>query len=299
MGSVKWPVVNGTAMRVTKLDSCGRVAFGEKARVSSDGFVSIAATADVDDGEEITVTNAQGVDCVKVPARPKIKGVTLVVTFCAVDPEMYSAVSGQAAIYDPVSGDAIGFVMDTAVRPSDVRFALESWSEVPGVVCSDDVTAQFGYLLWANCQGGVLGDYTLENGAVTFQMTNIKTLDGNGWGVGPYNVFHDADGDPAALPEALSPTEHFRAMLTDIAPPENSDGLIPLDDPDAAAATGATAGAPGSWTPADRNRPDMFAAMAGITASPTTAWTTGQSVVLEDGSRAYWDGDSWVEGVAP
>ena len=35
---------------------------------------------------------------------------------------------------------------------------------------------------------------------------------------------------------------------------------------------------------------------AGLTASPTTAWTTGQYVLLRDGSMAHWAGTAWVAG---
>lgn len=64
----------------------------------------------------------------------------------------------------------------------------------------------------------------------------------------------------------------------------------------AAASTTATAGAPGTFdgaTPADA------AALATITASPATAWTTGQYVVLGDGNEAYWDGSAWNSGASP
>lgn len=62
-------------------------------------------------------------------------------------------------------------------------------------------------------------------------------------------------------------------------------------------ATGATAGIPGSITPTGAVLPANLAAMTGKTASPTTAWTTGQYVVLGDGSVCHWSSTAWVEGV--
>jgi hypothetical protein len=38
--------------------------------------------------------------------------------------------------------------------------------------------------------------------------------------------------------------------------------------------------------------------MASVIATPTSAWTTGQHVVLGDASKTYWDGDSWNAGQA-
>jgi hypothetical protein len=66
------------------------------------------------------------------------------------------------------------------------------------------------------------------------------------------------------------------------------------------AATGATGiTSPGTFTPPGAMAPPNLAAMSGVTASPATAWTTGQYVVLGDGSQAHWNGTAWVAGVAP
>lgn len=63
-------------------------------------------------------------------------------------------------------------------------------------------------------------------------------------------------------------------------------------------ATVATAGTPGSF---NGEAPETFAELlaSGITASPATAWTTGQSVELGDASDAHWNATTWVAGVAP
>lgn len=62
------------------------------------------------------------------------------------------------------------------------------------------------------------------------------------------------------------------------------------------AATGATAGTPGEFTPAGSITPMGLSDLDTVTASPETAWTTGQYVPLGDTTHAYWDGDVWVEG---
>ena len=64
-------------------------------------------------------------------------------------------------------------------------------------------------------------------------------------------------------------------------------------------ATGATAGLPGSFTPAGATPPFALANMTGITASPGTNWTVGQHVELGNGSDAHWNGTIWVAGVHP
>jgi hypothetical protein len=64
-------------------------------------------------------------------------------------------------------------------------------------------------------------------------------------------------------------------------------------------ATGATAGTPGTFTPAGADAPADLAACASLTATPATAWATGEHVVLGDATHAFWDGAAWAGGEAP
>lgn len=63
-------------------------------------------------------------------------------------------------------------------------------------------------------------------------------------------------------------------------------------------ASGATAGTPGDFTPEGSHAPYDLAGLGGVTADPDTAWTTGQHVVLGDGSQAHWNGTAWAAGAA-
>lgn len=62
-----------------------------------------------------------------------------------------------------------------------------------------------------------------------------------------------------------------------------------------------TAGA--DWSPTPMTRPANHAELLTIvplpTASPATAWATGQSIQCQDGSRVHWNGTAWIAGVAP
>jgi hypothetical protein len=65
-------------------------------------------------------------------------------------------------------------------------------------------------------------------------------------------------------------------------------------------ATGAGPGTGnGSYTPAGATPPANFAALTTVTANPATAWTTGQRIVLADGSLAHWNGTAWIVGPKP
>ncbi|WP_411120604.1 hypothetical protein [Streptomyces sp. x-19] len=63
-------------------------------------------------------------------------------------------------------------------------------------------------------------------------------------------------------------------------------------------ATGATAGTPGSFTPTGAVVPASLDDLAAVTATPTSAWTTGKYVALGDGSNAFWSGTAWTAGKA-
>ncbi len=67
------------------------------------------------------------------------------------------------------------------------------------------------------------------------------------------------------------------------------------------AATGATAGTPGTWTPAGSTPPANAAAATSVAATPGTAWTTGQYVqgaTAGTGGEMHWSGSAWVSGKA-
>lgn len=70
------------------------------------------------------------------------------------------------------------------------------------------------------------------------------------------------------------------------------------------AATGVSAGAPGSFTPSGATPPATLAALKADpvigdsgTSKPGAAWTTGQYVVLGDASQANWSGTAWASGI--
>lgn len=300
MSSRGFSLIRASEMRATVLDRCGRPAYGEKASATTDGFVSIADTPTYTDGTEITQDNANGRRCVYRPAVPEFRNRSLVITFCNVDPEFFATLTGVGLIYDPVSGDAIGIEDTTAVDLSSVLFALETWSEngAVGDVCSPDDEGSWVETVWPMVRGGRLGAVTFANAAINFTIEQAITLDGSQWGAGPYLVYRDADGELLGLPEPAKASTHRQMFATSVAPPTVSgyQGLRPLDNPSNPAATGVTAGIPGTFTPVGNRRPATFAELeaADLTATPATAWSAGQYASLLDGTRVRWDGDEWV-----
>jgi hypothetical protein len=298
-----FPQVRGRVMRVTRLDGCGNPVVGTDSKIVTEGIVTVALTANVTDAEAVTVTNFAGKKCVNDPGSPTFDGYTVEVTFCEVQPCLFAMITGQAQVYDH-EGDVVGFRMNSKVDTTSIGWALEVWMGVPGVACEGD-TGAFGYLLLPFLSGGVLGDFTIENGAITFSVSGVTTRDGNAWGTGPYEVVLDEDGDEDVLPYALDVDDHLHVQYTEMSPPAATDGCVALAaNP---AATGATAGIPGEWTPEGSTPPATVAALiAGdpetVVASPSSNWTAGQYVqTATEGTagRAHWNGTAWVTGAHP
>lgn len=304
MSTETFPIINGRVLRVTVLDVCGVPAYGNFTSATSEGFVSVGVTANYDDGEAIQVKNAGGRFCINKPAEPELTSLGIEVVFCDVNPDIYSAVTGFPKITDPLTGKTIGFKVNRGVRPADVKWALEVWSEASDSAgCDLGGDFPWAYQLWPFLQGARIGDYTIENNAVTFTATGAVTLDGNGWLEGPYLVVTDEAGDPDVLQDPLDSLDHELIVRTIVPPPLPSDGLVPLDDPADPDATTGTTGNPGVW---DGVRPyDLATLQASAITSPSgvTSWVSGKYIILGDGSYAHWAGSGaspkWVAGKKP
>ena len=247
--------VRGNAMRITRLDGCGRPVYGDDSVGVSEGFVSVAFTANTDEGEEINVVNAAGKTCVREVPCPTLLGYTVEITFCEVDPAVFAVLTGQEADLD-YTGAAAGFRINSDISACDSGFALELWTGVPGVTCEpgagNEDAEPGGYLLVPYLQGGIFGDFTVENAAISFTVTGAATKTGSGWGVGPYNVVRGAGG-PQPLEKPIVKGDHMLVRFTDVAPPTGVCGTQPLLDPDGAPLTGVTTSSTGlsaTFTPA-------------------------------------------------
>lgn len=256
--------VKGRRLRVTKLDGCGRPVYGDASVNVSSGFVSIAYTANSIESDEINVTNANGDRCIYEPARPSLVGYTAEITFCEVDFELFSILTGAVLLYG-ADDEVIGFDVDTSVDLADQGFALEVWiGDNSGDACTDpNSQGKFGYVLNPFLQGGIVGDYTIENGAVSFVVTGAASKDGSAWGVGPYDVMLDELGAAGPMLTPINTTTPMRLMQVEVAPPEATVGARPLMDPEATAITAINTVPTGlsvaiTVTPADINTPVYY-----------------------------------------
>jgi hypothetical protein len=241
-------LVKGRRIRLTRLDGCGRPVYGDCSTSVSKGFISVSFTANTTESDEINVTNAAGEVCVFEPAETTLTGYGVEIAFCEVDPELFALVTGQPVVVDSF-GNAIGFDIDTATSLTGQGFALELWAgSAAGDACATEgAQGSYGYLLLPFLQGGIVGDFTVENGSVTFTLTGANTRDGNSWGYGPYSDIQiDSGGQPGPMYSPIGSTVALRTILTDVAPPEAVCGCRPLLDsalPELTAVAGVATGA--------------------------------------------------------
>lgn len=219
--------VRGRVIRVTRLDGCGNPLPGESAVSVSKQISSVAIEEVTEDGTNIRDRNFGDELCVVDDAFTDIIGYSSTITFCGVDPDLISAVSGQPVVLD-ASGDVVGFSATTGIDLDSFGFALEVWSRLAGQQCDPSGNRYWGYTVFPFLKGGRLGGFSFENAAVTFSVAGAQTRDGSGWGAGPFDVMLGEDDTPSPLLEPIGAREHFRSFRVAVDPPEPSCGATAL-----------------------------------------------------------------------
>jgi hypothetical protein len=297
-------LVNGRRLRTTRLDACGRPVYGDDSVGVSKGFVSVAYTANTTSADDIDQKNANGESCIFVKGKTTITGYGLEIEFCQVDPALLSQMTGQPVVLSADGTTVVGFDVDTKIDMSDVGVALEVWAGATDSDACATAGAQgsFGYFLVPFLQGGYLGDFTVENGNIDFTWTGANTVDGNGWGFGPYDVVLDGTGTPGPLNKAITSTTALHFEFSQVAPPDPTDGLRPLLDPDTDPITGLAASvvahvATFTPTPADIVAPFYYEFGDGtwdyITPSAMGATTHTYPESGTYTAKATTDGETW------
>jgi hypothetical protein len=212
--------VRGKRIRVTRLlATAAPDAVGVAAMGISSGFISVKLTPQWDDVPEIKIKTADGDLCVNEPSVPVLANFQAEIAFCGVDPDLFSLISGNAAVVD-ANAAGVGMRMGGGV-PVTSGFGFEVWSGVAGS------QAAWGYFLLPYCYGGKISDFTVENGAANFTLTTM-TREGSLWGTGPYNVINTsttASVTPGKLLQPIGSRDHLHFERTPIAPPAATNGL--------------------------------------------------------------------------
>lgn len=224
--------LRGNVMRVTRLNNCGQPIYGDCNQVVSDGFVTITMSAEVEEGEEVTVTKANGKTCISDKACDQLKWYTVETEFCQVDPDLIQMMNPTWEKILDYQGDTIGY--DAKGNLScDTGFALEVWMDTYGATdaCSGEGSqGAYGYLLLPWVVGGAPGDLEIGNDAISFTFSGRTKL-GSRWGRGPYPVMLGANAVPGPLLTPVDTDTQYRLFVTTIRPPEAECGCQPVDRP--------------------------------------------------------------------
>ncbi len=287
------------AVRFTRLQNCLPTGGPVGASVYW-GFVDAELTPAFTDVEPKVVTDSCDNECLKVQGcvKPGTDRWDIAMTLCGKhDIEgLYDLVFGYNIKLD-ADGNAIGFATPGKEAPCSEGVLMDMWVRTvdpTGSACGGASSRRW----WR----AVLGRAYLRPGALTLN-NDITTLPVEGYAEPNPALADLTDGGPYGDwpwdPAVWNPEEVGVVVLDPGGPPPATCGYLP----ETAAATGATAGTPGTWTPSGATPPASLAALqsSSVTASPATAWTTGQYVqtgTAGSGGEAHWDADSWEAGRA-
>src|SRR6478735_4750642 len=195
-------LVRGKVGRFGKVDECGFLVPGPENLVVTSGIVSVVMTPVNDTGTAVTLTNAAGEQEVDETPRPRFKRFDVVINLIGVNPVLLAMLSNQETYAGVVAGEVTGFTIGDDRDPDDAGFFMELWSGTAGRICSDG-QRKYGYFGLPWLGAGAVDAITWANDNINFNITGAQTIGGNQWGVGPFDVTLDEDGDPAPLRVAL------------------------------------------------------------------------------------------------
>jgi hypothetical protein len=304
--------VRGLALRVTRLGADGAPVVGTSCDVYlSGGFIQFTFTPAYSTGDEIEIKNAAGEVCTYFKMPDTLKNVTSSLEICDPDPILTQLLVGGEVLeaefnsaLAPVgtqSGDqvAAGYAAEhIGIEANPYGVAVEVWAQaVVGGKAAN--VAPYWHYVFPYQKYSLNGDRVLQNGNLATVFAG--TGGGNAaFGRGPNLDLTDVSPAPAGGAfdwNFPSYTERPYLYARSMAAPIGLKGCfanlgIPV--------TAITAGAPATFTPVDATRPASLGALTDLGAlGNTTAWATGQYVVLADGSESFWDGNSWEFGRKP
>lgn len=242
--------IKACRLRIVRLDACGRPVVGPRSVLTSKGFVSITATADVEEGEEFLVKNACGEPCINEKDSSFLKRYNLEINFCKVDPAGVELTTGQRLVLNE-AGDGAGFGLGETIQ-DDEGFSLEVWQKLTGRDCDAEGDPEWFYWSFPYLNNGTLGDITFENGPFSFSISasTNKIAREDQWGTdnrGPFSVYPTGQG--------MVIGEHVSNVLTTEQPPDDACGLSSY-----------------AVTPAEPDAPEMILAARASATSATVAF---------------------------
>ena len=219
-------LVRGKVARFSLLDACGVPTY-TKSTYTTDGFIQVTTTKNMDEGDEIKVRAANGIIQVHEPGRRSFVNYTIQVDLIKVNPGVLTMLTGDPGVLDYQS-TLVGWE-ENELAQITTNFALEVWTATAGVRCTAGSLVS-GYLLYP-----LIGQAWLEVDAITDKEINVSihgmSYANPAWGKGPYGgtgssipgpIAQDALGTAGRLLSAIGASAHRHFELTSVAPPAPS-----------------------------------------------------------------------------
>lgn len=216
------PPIRGTAMRLTRLNSCGVPVVGPCSILTTEGFITITMSPQYEEGTETTVKNAAGKLAINDRSPDVLKNWTVELALIGINPDALEMLAGYEALLDN-DGNTVGVSYGETV--SNDGTAIEIWTDIAGVSECAGGTQRYGYLVLPFTTGyRVTSDIVVQNDAVNATVQGL-TKRGSQWGKGPHDVVLNGPGAGTAGPllTDFRADEHMRFLTTTVDPPAIPD----------------------------------------------------------------------------
>lgn len=176
--------IQGTLMRIVRLDACGSPVTGDGNMIVTEGFVQVEVTQQYQDGTEYILRNAKGELCVNDVGPDQFQRADLTIQFCDVNPDLVGLITGTSIVTTGAPATGTGFwVQEGEVT---ARFSLEVWQNVAGQACVPGQTEP-DKVYWAfpNLGAGRFNDFTISDGVLEWSLSARTKSASSTWGTGP------------------------------------------------------------------------------------------------------------------
>lgn len=178
--------VQGTVLRLVKLDTCGAPVTGaSSAVVVTEGYISIEAEPVYEDGDVFRTKNAAGNLCVNKVGNNIYANSNITINMCVVDVDAKVLLTGARMITTgtPVTGTGVAYGYSNPMAHTSV----ETWQPLSGRGACDPVTGLQKYLYWAwpHTFNYKVNSFTIENGPLELGVTGMTAYPSALWGQGP------------------------------------------------------------------------------------------------------------------
>lgn len=178
--------VQGTVLRLVKLNSCGAPVTGaSSAVVVTEGYISIEAEPVYEDGDVFRTKNAAGKLCVNTVGDNQYANSNVTINMCVVDVDAQVLLTGGRLISTgtPVTGTGVAY----GYNNPNSHVSVETWQPLSGRGACDPVTGLQKYLYWAwmHTFNWKVNSFTIENGPLELGAVGMTDYPSPLWGDGP------------------------------------------------------------------------------------------------------------------